>query len=105
MPPLGPLVSLPARSAGLKEWRILLLCTAVNSFSQRAWSYLRNQLGVSQLSIQLATSDEEMIGAAEKWDPHVIVCPFLTKRVPDAIFNKVSGVGVWQRLFLSLNVR
>jgi hypothetical protein len=32
-----------------------------------------------------------MIAAAEKWDPHVIVCPFLTKRVPDAIFTKVSG--------------
>jgi hypothetical protein len=68
---------------------VLFIATAVNSFSQRAWSYLR-QIGITSLSVQLATSDEEMIDAAEKMNPHVIVCPFLTKRVPDAIFSKVG---------------
>ena len=89
--PLGPLSSLPTSARGLKEWKILLLCTAVNSFSQRVITYL-DYLGFTNVSVQIASSDEAMAGACESWDPDLVVCPFLTRRIPDKVFGRVSRV-------------
>ncbi|OCF31240.1 methionyl-tRNA formyltransferase [Kwoniella heveanensis BCC8398] len=85
--PLGPLASLPAEYEGLQKWRILLLVTSVNSFTQRVISYLQ-YLGIDQVSVQLAISDEEMYAAADSWDADLVLCPFLTKKLPEAIHNK-----------------
>ncbi|WRT69405.1 uncharacterized protein IL334_006389 [Kwoniella shivajii] len=86
-PPLGPLSSLPAHCEPLKRFRILLLVTSINSFTQRVISYLQ-YLGFEQVSVQLATSDEEMLNAAEKWDADLVLCPFLTKKLPESIYSK-----------------
>ncbi len=80
-------------AAGLTEWRILLIVTSVNSSTQRVLVYL----GVDNVSTQLATSDEGMLTAAEVWNPQIIFCPFLTRRIPEAVFKNVS--------FLSLGVQ
>lgn len=88
-PPLGPFATLPPDVAGLKKLKILLLVTSINSFSQRVFSYLQ-YLGLNQVSVQLATSDEDMLEAAESWQPDIVLCPFLTKKLPPSIHNKVS---------------
>ncbi|ORX38056.1 hypothetical protein BD324DRAFT_650589 [Kockovaella imperatae] len=85
--PLGPLSSLPASSTGLQEWKILLLCTAVNSFSQRVITYF-DFLGLKNVSVQIASNDEAMISACEEWDPDMVVCPFLTRVIPERVFGR-----------------
>lgn len=89
-PPLGPFATLPPDVAGLKKLKILLLVTSINSFTQRVLSYLQ-YLGLNQVSIQLATSDEDMLEAAESWQPDIVLCPFLTKKLPQSIHNNVSA--------------
>ena len=91
VPPLDSLSRLPDTAAGLAEWRILLLVTSVNSFTQRVLVYLKS-LGIEQVSTQLATSDEDMLMAAEAWRPQIILCPFLTRRIPESVFARVSFV-------------
>ncbi|WVR08307.1 hypothetical protein IAU60_005360 [Kwoniella sp. DSM 27419] len=86
-PPLGPMSSLPSEVEGLKNLRILLLVSSVNSFTQRVYSYLQ-YLDFEQVSVQLATSDEAMIAAAEQWKPDLILCPFLTKKIPASVHNR-----------------
>ncbi|WVQ96408.1 hypothetical protein IAU59_003513 [Kwoniella sp. CBS 9459] len=85
--PLGPLSALPTGCEGLKKLRILLLVTSVNSFTQRVISYLQ-YLDFEQVSVQLAISDEEMYAAADSWDADLVLCPFLTKKLPAAIHNR-----------------
>ncbi|KAK8849425.1 hypothetical protein IAR55_004757 [Kwoniella newhampshirensis] len=86
-PPLGPLAALPDHAQGLKHLRILVLVTSVNSFTQRVISYLE-YLGFDQVSVQLATGDEKMIEAAESWDADLVLCPFLTKKLPESIYSR-----------------
>ncbi|KAK4686797.1 hypothetical protein P7C73_g3324, partial [Tremellales sp. Uapishka_1] len=80
--------ALPKPPTPLFSWRILLLVTGYNSLSQRIFIYLR-YLGFVNVTIQFATSDEDMIKACNNYRPQVIVCPFLTKRVPDVIWKNV----------------
>ncbi len=88
-PPLGPLSDLPPNAQGLKEWKILLLVTAINSFSQRVITYL-DFLGFKNVSVVIATGREVMVDSAERFQPDLVVCPFLTAIIPDSIFSKVS---------------
>ncbi|WVQ75223.1 hypothetical protein IAR50_004835 [Cryptococcus sp. DSM 104548] len=85
--PLGPLAALPPHAAGLAQQKILLLVTSVNSFTQRVLSYL-HFLGFQHVSVQLATSDDDMLHAAESWQPDIVLCPFLTKKLPPSIHNR-----------------
>ncbi|WWC73419.1 uncharacterized protein I206_107386 [Kwoniella pini CBS 10737] len=85
--PLGPLASLPSHVEPLKQFRILLLVTSINSFTQRVYSYLQ-YLGFEQVSVQLATTDEDMLNAAEGWDADIVLCPFLTKKLPESIYSR-----------------
>jgi hypothetical protein len=88
-PPLGPYAQLPDSATGLKEWKVLLLVTAVNSFSQKVITYLRF-LGFKHVSVQIASSDESMERACKGWNPDLVICPFLTRRIPETVFNNVS---------------
>lgn len=40
------------------------------------------------VTVELALSPELMISAAELAQPDVIICPFLTKRVPKEVYTK-----------------
>ncbi|PWI76963.1 C-type cyclin [Purpureocillium lilacinum] len=64
--------------------RILLLCTAHNSLSQRLSLVLSKKHSVT---VEYALSEATMMEAARLAQPHLIVCPFLTTRVPREVYN------------------
>ncbi|KAK4553458.1 hypothetical protein LTR86_009515 [Recurvomyces mirabilis] len=65
--------------------KILFLCTAHNSLSQRLFLALS---GSHNVSIEYALSDEVMISAAALAKPDIIICPFLTTLVPKVLYEK-----------------
>lgn len=86
--PQRSLADLPALPEDVRKWRILLLVSAVNSLTQRVATYL-GDLGCERVSIELATTDESMISAVLAHSPHVVLCPFLVKKVPDVVWDNV----------------
>jgi enoyl-CoA hydratase/carnithine racemase/methionyl-tRNA formyltransferase len=65
--------------------KILFLCTAHNSLSQRLYLTLSDHHDVT---IEYALSPEVMISAAELAHPDMIICPFLTTRVPKEVYDR-----------------
>ena len=65
--------------------KILFLCSAHNSLSQRLYLVLSTNHDVT---IEYALSDELMISATELARPDLIICPFLTARVPKEIYDE-----------------
>ena len=65
--------------------RIVLLVTAFNGLSQRAWCALRE--AGHDVGVLLATSAPDMIDGVRAADPELILCPFLTDRVPAQIWQ------------------
>jgi putative two-component system hydrogenase maturation factor HypX/HoxX len=65
--------------------RILLLVTAFNGLTQRAWCALR--AAGHDVGVQLATSAQDMIDGTRAADPELIICPFLKDRVPSAVWQ------------------
>lgn len=86
--PLGPFASLPPSSQGIKDWRILILVTSVNSFAQKVVAYF-DFLGIDNYAVHVASGAEGMCEAAERFKPDVVVCPFLTARIPESVFTRV----------------
>eukprot|EP00918_Siedleckia_nematoides_P024063 GHVU01051895.1.p1 GENE.GHVU01051895.1~~GHVU01051895.1.p1 ORF type:complete len:823 (-),score=16.97 GHVU01051895.1:205-2673(-) len=66
--------------------KILFLCTAHNSLSQRLSLVLKEK--GHQVTVELAISPEIMIEASEIAKPDLIICPFLTKKVPAEIYER-----------------
>ncbi|KIW06331.1 uncharacterized protein PV09_02794 [Verruconis gallopava] len=64
--------------------KILFLCTAHNSLSQRLYLALAPS---HDITIEYAINDDVMISAAELAKPDIILCPFLTIKVPAAVYN------------------
>ena len=60
--------------------RVLLLCSAFNGLSQRAWIELRRS--GHDVRVQLATEERAMVEAVAGFDPDLVICPFLKERVP-----------------------
>jgi putative two-component system protein, hydrogenase maturation factor HypX/HoxX len=73
--------------AGSREGnvRILLLVTAFNGLSQRAWCVLRE--AGHDVGVLLATSETDMIEGVRRARPDLIICPFLKDRVPAAVWQ------------------
>ncbi|KJS55141.1 hydrogenase maturation protein [Streptomyces rubellomurinus subsp. indigoferus] len=65
--------------------RILLIASAFNSLTQRVHTELRGR--GHQVAVQLALGDEQMRAAVARVDPELIVCPMLTKAVPEDIWS------------------
>ncbi|KAG9099573.1 hypothetical protein FRC06_005136, partial [Ceratobasidium sp. 370] len=68
--------------------RILFFVTAHNSLSQRVFTALSDSTHDHQLSVEYATSPEAMIEACDLAKPDVILCPFLTRKVPREVYEK-----------------
>jgi putative two-component system protein, hydrogenase maturation factor HypX/HoxX len=66
--------------------RILLLCSAFNGLTQRAWIALRE--AGHEVSVEFASSGEAMISAVGLFDPELIICPFLRERVPEEVWRR-----------------
>ncbi|KAI4854394.1 ClpP/crotonase [Aureobasidium sp. EXF-8845] len=67
------------------DMKILLLCTAYNSLSQRLYLTLTVKHDVT---IEYALSASSIIEAATLAHPHLIICPFLTSFVPAEVYTK-----------------
>ncbi|KAM7209915.1 hypothetical protein V8F06_014703, partial [Rhypophila decipiens] len=65
--------------------KILFLCTAHNSLSQRLFLTLAEN---HTISIEYALSDTTMVEAATLFQPDLIICPFLTGCVPREIYHQ-----------------
>lgn len=65
--------------------RILLLVTAFNGLSQRAWCALRD--AGHDVGVQLATSPQEVIDGVRVAEPDLIICPYLKDRVPPEVWR------------------
>ena len=70
--------------------RILLLCSAFNSLSQRAWASLRAR--GHHVTVH-AVADPDLIAATVvAIDPELIICPFLRHRVPDEVWRSYRTI-------------
>lgn len=65
--------------------KILFICTAHNSLSQRLYLSLAQ---LHAVTVEYALSDEAMREAARLAKPDLIICPFLTSRVPVDIYEE-----------------
>jgi hypothetical protein len=65
--------------------KILFLCTAYNSLTQKLFLALSPS---HDITIEYALSHEVMIEAVQLAKPHLVICPFLTTRVPKGIYNR-----------------
>ncbi len=65
--------------------RILFLCDAFNSMAQRL--YLECIEEGHDVLVHLAKDSDDMIEKMKQTQPHLILCPFLTKRVPEEIWS------------------
>jgi hypothetical protein len=69
--------------------KILFLCTAHNSLSQRLYLVLSRSHTVS---IEYALTSELMLSAVDLFAPDLVICPFLTSHIPkvNAAVNSIS---------------
>jgi putative two-component system protein, hydrogenase maturation factor HypX/HoxX len=65
--------------------RILLLCSAFNGLSQRAWIGL--VADGHDVTVELAIDEDAIRRAVATADPDVIICPFLRERVPADVWR------------------
>jgi putative two-component system hydrogenase maturation factor HypX/HoxX len=65
--------------------RVLLLCSAFNGLSQRAWIELRES--GHQVTVQISEGDESIRAAVAATDPDLVICPFLRERVPEDVWR------------------
>jgi putative two-component system hydrogenase maturation factor HypX/HoxX len=65
--------------------RILLLVSAFNGLSQRVWCHLRES--GHQVGVLLATDQRGIVDGVRAADPELIICPFLTHRVPAEVWQ------------------
>ena len=65
--------------------KILLFASAYNGMCQR----IHRELEAEQytISIELSANEQQMISAVEKFQPDLIICPFLKHAVPEAIWR------------------
>ena len=68
--------------------KILFLCDSFNSMAQRLYIECKgNNHSVKVIEVE---STEEMVPIADSKDVDLIICPFLTKRVPACIYSNKS---------------
>ncbi len=70
--------------------RILLLCSAFNGLSQRAWLTLR--AAGHEVTVELALSAEVIVSAVDRFEPDLIICPFLRERVPAEVWTRYTTI-------------
>jgi putative two-component system hydrogenase maturation factor HypX/HoxX len=66
--------------------RVLLLCSAFNGLTQRAWIELRER--GHEVTVELALSEDAIVSAATSFAPDLIICPYLRERVPAEVWTR-----------------
>lgn len=69
-----------------KKLHILFITNSFNSMTQDLHSHLRWVEG-HKVSVHVAKGGQDMIGAAQRFKPDLIICPFLTKRIPEKLWR------------------
>lgn len=69
---------------------ILFLVTAHNSLSQRIFTALSAHR--HSIAVEYATSPAAIIDACNLANPDIVLCPFLTRKVPREVYAK-AGAG------------
>ncbi|MBO0844464.1 MAG: formyl transferase [Nocardioides sp.] len=79
--------SLPkcGEASAARRLRILLLCSAFNGLSQRAWVELRE--AGHWVERQLAGDADAVRAKVEVFAPDLVICPFLKERVPVEVWS------------------
>ncbi len=67
--------------------RILIIATVFNSLTQRIFCEMR-ELGYI-VSVQFAINDELMQNAVKSFHPDIVICPYLTKFIPESIYTNI----------------
>ncbi|WP_433725099.1 hydrogenase maturation protein [Actinoplanes sp. CA-051413] len=70
--------------------RVLLLVSAFNGLSQRAWCALRE--AGHDVGVLLATGAQDIIDGVAATEPELILCPYLKDRVPAQVWRKYRTV-------------
>jgi len=70
--------------------KILLLVSAFNSLTQRVYCFLKEN--GHQVSVQFSIDDETMENTVKEFEPEIIFSPYLIKKVPKAIWQKVPVI-------------
>ncbi len=70
--------------------KILLLCSAFNGLSQRAWIEL--SASGHDVVVRLSSDADAMRSAATRNDPDIIICPFLRERVPHKVWAQFRTI-------------
>jgi putative two-component system protein, hydrogenase maturation factor HypX/HoxX len=65
--------------------RVLLLVSAFNGLSQRAWCALRT--AGHDVGVLLATGSQDIVDGVRSARPDLILCPFLKDRVPEQVWR------------------
>ncbi|MEV0530385.1 hydrogenase maturation protein [Kitasatospora sp. NPDC050463] len=65
--------------------RVLLIATAFNSLTQRVHTELRER--GHEVAVQLALGDEPVRAAVARTDPELIICPMLTRAIPEDVWS------------------
>jgi putative two-component system hydrogenase maturation factor HypX/HoxX len=66
--------------------RVLFLTNSFNSMAQRAYLELTDTY-MTDVHIEFAIDEKQLIKSVKRVNPDVIICPFLTKRIPEAIWR------------------
>ncbi|OQS34377.1 hydrogenase maturation protein [Chromobacterium haemolyticum] len=72
----------------MRSLKIILLSSAFNGLTQRAWLELR-QSG-HQVSVQLFTNEQEVGANIQQSGADLVICPFLKDRVPETLWRDAS---------------
>jgi putative two-component system hydrogenase maturation factor HypX/HoxX len=80
-------IQAPAADNSHAPRRILVLVSAHNGLSQRAWIRLC-ELG-HEVTVAVVDSAAAMEAAVGEHDPELIICPFLKTRIPEEIWRRV----------------
>ena len=70
--------------------RVLLIVSAFNSLTQRVYCYLKDE--GHEVSVEFALSDKVMVEALEVFQPELILCPYLIKKLPKEVWSRVPTI-------------
>src|SRR4051794_32456018 len=66
--------------------RVLLLVSTFNGLSQRVWCALRES--GHDVGVLLASGEQDIIDGVRAARPELILCPYLTHRVPEQVWRR-----------------
>ncbi|MDD2356970.1 MAG: hydrogenase maturation protein [Thiovulaceae bacterium] len=67
--------------------RILIISTVLNSLTQRIFCEMKDSGHI--VSVQFAINDELMQNAVKSFHPDIVICPYLTKFIPESIYSNI----------------